>query len=77
MATTKPGRIDIGEVFKKTLAVGLDVLKQTVIQQGSEIPAVQKAVEEQKVVAGKNLLWKYFPFAILGVMGFYMLSKVK
>ena len=77
MPGTKPGKIDVGEVFKKTLAVGLDLLKQAAIQKGSEIPAVQKAVEEQKVVAGKNILWKYFPFAILGVMGFYMLSKVK
>ena len=77
MPETKPGRIDVGEVFKKTLNFGFDVLKQMVIQKGSEIPAVQKAVEEQKVVAGKNVLWKYFPYAILGVMGFYMLSKVK
>jgi len=74
---TSTGKIDVGDVFKKTLAAALGILQQTVIQQASKTKVVQKAVEEQKTIAGKNLLWKYFPYAILAGMGIFMLSKVR
>lgn len=74
---TSTGKINVGEVFKKTLNAALGILGQAVIQEGSKIPAVQKEVESQKVVAGKNILWKYFPYAILVGMGVFMISKVK
>lgn len=74
---TSPGKIDIGAVWKKTLQVGLDLLKQGVIQEASKTKAVQKAVDEQKVVAGKNILWKYFPYAVLAGLGIFFVSKVK
>ena len=74
---TTSGKINVGDIFKKTLAAALGILQQSVIQEGAKIPAVQRAVENQKVVAGKNLLWKYFPYAILAGMGIFMISKVK
>ena len=74
---TTTGKINVGEMFKKTLAAALGIIGQAVIQEGSKIPAVQKEVENQKTVAGKNLLWKYFPYAILAGMGIFMISKVK
>lgn len=77
MSGTTPGKIDVGEVFKKTLNIGLELLKQGVIQEASKSKAIQAEVEKQKVVAGKNILWTYFPFVILGGMGIFMLSKVK
>ena len=71
------GKINVGDIFKKTLDAALGILGQAVIQEGSKIPAVQREVEAQKVVAGKNILWKYFPYAILAVMGVFMISKVR
>ena len=71
------GKINVGDVFKKTLAAALGILEKSVIQAGSEIPAVQRAVEDQKVVAGKNILWKYFPYAVLAGLGIFMIAKVR
>lgn len=74
---TSTGKINVGDMFKKTVAAALGILGQAVIQEGSKIPAVQREIEAQKTVAGKNVLWKYFPYAILAGMGIFMISKVK
>ena len=71
------GKINVGDMFKKGLEAALGTIGQAVIQKGSEIPAVQKAVDEQKISAGKNILWKFFPYAILVGVGIFMISKVK
>jgi len=77
MSGTIPGKIDVGEAFKKTLAAVWLGVKSSVIQEASKTKAVQKEIEQQKTVAGKNILWKYFPYAILGFVGLFMLAKVK
>lgn len=77
MSGTKPGKIDLAEAFKWTLDAAWKGIKESVIQEGSQIKEVQKEVEEQKLVAGKNILWKYFPYFILGTFGLFMLWKVK
>ena len=74
---TTTGKINVGDLFKKTLGAALGILQQSVIQEGAKIPQVQREVEKQKTIAGKNLLWKYFPYAILAGMGIFMISKVK
>ena len=71
------GKIDVGEAFKKTLEAALWGIKQTVIQETSKTKAVQQEIENQKTVAGKNILWKYFPYAILACVGIVMLAKVR
>ena len=74
---TKTGAINVGDEFKKGLAVMLTTIAQSVIQKGSEIPAVQKEISNQQTVAGKNLLWKYFPYAILAGGLIFVISKVR
>ena len=74
---TTTGAINVGDMFKKSLAAALAALGQSVIQQGSEIPAVQKEISNQQTVAGKNLLWKYFPLAILAGGLIFVISKVR
>ena len=71
------GKIDVEKAFKKTLDAMLGGLKQTVIQEASKTKAVQREIEDQKTVAGKNILWKYFPYAILACVGIVMLAKVR
>lgn len=77
MSGTTPGKIDVGEVFRWTLDAALRGIKQGVIQEGAKTKAVQKEIESQKTVAGKNILWNYFPYFILGGVGLFMLAKVK
>lgn len=77
MNTSATGKINVADVFRWTLGAALAGIKNAVIQKGSEIPAVQRGINEQKISAGKNILWKYFPFVILAGMGIFMLSKVK
>lgn len=74
---TTTGKINVGDLFKKTLATALSIAGKAIIQTGSQIPAVQKQIEVAKTTAGKNILWKYFPIAILVGMGIFMVSKVK
>ena len=74
---TTTGAINVGDMFKKGLAALLTSLGQSVIQKGSEIPAVQKELESQKLVAGKNILWKYFPYALLAGGLIFVISKVR
>ncbi len=69
--------IDLEKAFGRTWTIFKQVLAQTVIQQGSEIPAVQEAVEKQKVVAGKNILWQYFPLMFIGLVTVFAISRFK
>ena len=71
------GKIDVGKVFKKTLDAAMWGIGQTAIQEASKVKAVQEEIEVQKTVAGKNILWKYFPYAILACVGIVVLAKVK
>ena len=71
------GKIDVEKAFKKTIDAMLNGVKQAVIQEASQTKAVQQEIESQKTVAGKNILWKYFPYAILACVGIVVLAKVR
>ena len=58
--------IDFKAVFGKVLKVGGEVLKQVAVQEASKIPSVQKEIEKQKTVVGKNILWTVFPILLAG-----------
>ena len=74
---TKPGKIDVGKVFGSLAKKALDLLAQAAIEQVSEIKPVQQEIEKQKVVAGKNILWTYFPYILLGSVGLFMIARIK
>ncbi len=74
---TTTGKINVGDIFKKTLAAVLGTIGQTIIQETSKVKVVQREIENQKTSAGKNMLWKYFPYAILLGIGIFAMSKVK
>jgi len=58
--------IDFKAAFGNVLKIGGKVLKQMAIQEASKIPAVQKEIEKQKTIAGKNILWTVFPMLFAG-----------
>lgn len=74
---TKPGKIDVGKVFGDLAKRALDLLAQAAVEQVADTKPVQQAIEKQKVVAGKNVLWTYFPYILLGTVGLFMLARIK
>lgn len=77
MSGTTPGKIDLASAFKWTLDAALNGIKNAAIQDTAKVKAVQKEIESQKTVAGKNILWTYFPYFILGTVGIVMLTRIK
>lgn len=69
--------IDFKEFFEDGANFVLDIFKNSLIQKVSQTEEVQKEVEAQKVVAGKNLLWQYFPFMVVGVLAITLIARFK
>ena len=77
MSGTTPGKIDVGKIFGDLAKRALDLIAQAAIDQVADTKPVQEAIEKQKVVAGKNVLWTYFPYILLGSVGLFMLARIK
>lgn len=69
------GKINFNDRLKSAWGTTLDVLGEIMYREGSKIEGVRQAVEQQKVVVGKNLLWKIFPFLVVGVVGLWAVTK--
>ncbi|MBA7497088.1 hypothetical protein ES702_07697 [subsurface metagenome] len=55
------------DVINSLKETALYVLKEIAVKELSKTEAIQKEIETQKTVAGKNILWQYFPFIIAGL----------
>lgn len=62
------GKQSFKDVLDNLGKVALDVLKQVAVREISKTEVVQKEVEVQKTLAGKNILWQYFPFILVGLV---------
>ena len=69
--------IDFKSFFEDGANFVLDVFKNSLIQRVSQTKEVQDEVEAQKVVAGKNILWQYFPFMVIGVLAVTLIARFK
>ena len=69
--------IDFKSFFQDGANFVLEVFKDSVIQRLSQTKEVQAEVEAQKVVAGKNILWQYFPFMVIGVLAITLIARFK
>ena len=69
--------IKFSEIRAKAGEITKQVLKQVVVQEASKIPAVEAEVQAQKVKAGKNILWQYFPMMLIGVLALFTIIKFK
>ena len=69
--------IDFKEFFEDGANFVLDVFKNSLIQKLSQTKQVQAEVEAQKVVAGKNILWQYFPFMVIGILAVTLIARFK
>ena len=69
--------IDFKTFFEDGANFVLEVFKNSLIQKLSQTKEVQAEVEAQKVVAGKNILWQYFPFMVIAAVAFTLIARFK
>ena len=69
--------IDFKSFFQDGAEFVLDVFKNSLVQKLSQTKEVQAEVEAQKVVAGKNILWQYFPFIVIGFVAVTLIARFK
>lgn len=69
------GKVNFSDLLKGFWETTQDVLAEVAYREGSKVEGVREAIDKQKVVAGKNLLWKIFPFAVVGIVGLWVISK--
>ena len=67
----------VKESFGDVWKTFLDIAGQTAAASAAEMPEVQKKMEEAKTAEAKNILFKFFPFAVIGILIFLMLPRSK
>jgi len=73
--SVESGKINFGDLLKGFWDTTLDVLGEVAYREGSKIEGVREAIDNKKVVEGKNLLWKVFPFLMVGIVGIWAFTK--
>ena len=69
--------IDFKKIFGEGAKFMLDIFKGAVIDKFSQTQVAQDEIERQKLLAGKNMLWSYFPFVIIGVVAITLIARFK
>ena len=69
--------IDFKSFFKDGADFVLNVFKDSLIEKVSQTKEVQDEVERQKVIAGKNIVWAYLPFILIGVVVITLIARFK
>ena len=69
------GKVSFTDLLKGFWETTQDVLAEVAFREGSKVEGVRDAIEDRKVIEGKNLLWKAFPFIIIGIVGIWAVTK--
>ena len=69
------GKQDFNSWIDGVWKTSLDILGEIAYREGSKIEGVREAIDERKIVEGKNLLWKVFPFLVIGIVGIWAVTK--
>ena len=69
--------IDFKSFFQDGANFVLGVFKDSLIQKLSQTKQVQTEVAAQQVAAGKNVLWQYFPFMVIGILAVTLITRFK
>ena len=64
-------------VFSGVFDVAREVLSKVVIQKVATIPGVEQEIEKQKTEAGKDIVWKYLPFILIGTALTFLIVRFK
>lgn len=62
-----------GDVWKNFL----NIVGQTAAASAAQMPAVQEKLEEAKTAEAKNILFKFFPVVVVGIIILLILPKSK
>ena len=69
------GKVNFDDLLKSFWETTKGVLAEVAYREGSKIEGVREAIDKGKVTAGKNLLWKVFPFMAIAVIGIWAVTK--
>lgn len=75
MAEMESGQVSFKSLVDNLWKTTQDVLRQVAVKEISKTESVRKEIEVQKTLAGKELLWKIFPIAIIGIIALWALAK--
>lgn len=64
-------------VFSGVLDVIKKTLEDSAVRLISQNKTVQEEVEKQKVIVGKEMLWKYIPFILIGTVLTVLIVRFK
>ncbi len=69
------GAIDFGKLLGNFWEHTKDILGEIAYREGAKVEGVRDAIDAAKIKEGKNLLWKVFPFMIIGIVGLWAFTK--
>jgi hypothetical protein len=67
----------IKDFFEKTWKNFLDIAIESAAGSAAQMPAVQEKIEEAKTTEAKNILFKFFPIAVISVFIFLAIKSFK
>ncbi|MBA7607290.1 hypothetical protein ES703_14449 [subsurface metagenome] len=67
----------IKDFFANTWKNFLDIATESAAASIGQMPAVQEKIEEAKTVEAKNILFKFFPIAVISVFIFLAIKSFK
>jgi len=75
--SVETGRVSFKEIIANLARTAWQVLKETGIRETAKIELVQREVESQKTVMGKEMLWKIFPIAAAVGLTLFLVGRFK
>lgn len=67
----------VKEVFHKAWQNFLGIVGETLAATAAEHPAVAEKIEEAKTKEAKNILWRFFPIAIVAVIVIFLIRSLR
>lgn len=67
----------IKDFFGDTWKNFLNIVGESAAASAAGMPAVQEKIEEAKTHEAKNILWKFFPIAVISLVIFLAIKSFK
>ncbi|MBA7493851.1 hypothetical protein ES702_04416 [subsurface metagenome] len=67
----------VKDFFGSTWKNFLEIVTESAAASASQMPAVKEKIEEAKTVEAKNILFKFFPIAVISLVIFLAIKSFK
>jgi hypothetical protein len=69
------GKVNFNDLLKGFWDTTQDVLAEIAYREGAKVEGVREAIDKKKVEEGKNILWKSFPYIVIGLVAVWAVTK--